>query len=204
MLSLPERDFAGYIFDCDGTLADSMPIHYRAWRHAFRVHGATFDFDWQLFYSLAGVGHQDSVRTLNARFGCQLDPEAVRSTQAEVLEAWFGEVGPIEPVVALARELAGRGAPVSVGSGSSRHHVEKALAAIGLGGFFPVIVSKDDVTQSKPHPETFLRCAELMGVAPQDCLVFEDGQLGIEAAERAGMPWVFVDPAVYGRGDPGL
>lgn len=203
MLQLPDGDFAGYIFDCDGTLADSMPIHYRAWRYAFETHGAKFTFDWELFYSMAGVGHLESVEILNLRFNDTLDPKAVIATQAEALEQCFHEVGPIEPVVTLARELA-RHAPVSVGSGSSRVHVLAALNAIGLEGFFAYIVSKDDVIRSKPDPETFLKCADLMAVAPERCLVFEDGQLGLEAARRAGMATVYIDPVRFGRGNPDL
>ena len=198
MLELPEGDFAGYIFDCDGTLADSMPIHFRAWHHAFTQHGARFRFDWELFYSLAGVGHRDSVELLNERFADTLDPAAVIATQAERLETSFHEVGPIEPVVTIARELAAVH-PVSVGSGSSRRHVLAALEAIGMAEFFEHIVSKDDVSRSKPDPETFLRCAELMGVAPDRCLVFEDGALGLEAAQSAGMATVFVDADRFGR-----
>lgn len=201
MLQLPNRNFAGYIFDCDGTLADSMPVHYRAWRRAFEAHGASFTFDWKLFYSLAGIGHADSIRMLNERFGDRLDPDGVMASQAEFLETTFDQVGPIAPVVALARELARR-APVAVGSGSSRAHVLSALKAIGMAGFFEHIVSKDDVCRSKPDPETFLKCAELMGVPPQDCLVFEDGEPGLVAAERAGMATVYVDPERFGSGDP--
>jgi len=203
MLQLPSGNFAGYIFDCDGTLADSMPIHFRAWRNAFETHRASFDFDWKLFYSLAGIGHRDSVLLLNERFGDRLDPAAVAGTQAATLDTLFAEVGPIEPVVALARSLA-KTHPVSVGSGSSRLHVLAALDAIGLGGFFEHIVSKDDVTRSKPDPETFLKCAEQMGVPAEQCLVFEDGELGLEAARRAGMATVFVDPELYGGGNPDL
>lgn len=198
-LTLPVGDFAGYIFDCDGTLADSMPPHYRAWRYAFEKHQAKFDFTWELFYSLAGTGLHDSVRILNERFGDNLDPETLVNTQSEDLEKEFERIEPIEPVVTLARELA-RIHPVSVASGGGKMHVHETLKAIGLEGFFPVIVTKDDVINSKPAPDTFLKAAELMGVAPEKCLVFEDSKLGLDAAEAAGMQWVYIEPELYSAG----
>lgn len=198
-LQLPDGPFSGYIFDCDGTLADSMPPHYRAWLEAFRKHGAKFEFTWELFYSMAGTGLHDSVKILNKRFGDTLDPEAVVNTQSAYLEAAFEHMLPIEPVVMLARELA-KTDPVSVASGGGRHHVLSTLRVIGMEDFFKVIVTKDDVVHSKPHPETFLKAAELMGVPAGECLVFEDSKLGLQAAESAGMRWVYIEPDLYSAG----
>ena len=93
---------------------------------------------------------------------------------------------PIEPVIALVQKYYGK-IPMSVGTGGHREAVEKTLEIIGLRKYFDILVTANDVTKFKPHPETFLRCAELMNVAPADCEVFEDGDLGIEAARRAGM-----------------
>lgn len=198
-LQLPEGDFAGYIFDCDGTLADSMPPHFRAWRYAFEKHKAKFDFTWDLFYSMAGTGLHDSVRLLNERFGDTLDPEEVVHTQSEKLTAEFQHMKPIEPVVSIARELH-KLHPVAVASGGGREHVEETLTAAGVRELFDVVVTKDDVTHSKPHPESFLKAAELMGVPPEKCLVFEDSKLGLQAAEAAGMKWVYIPPEVYSVG----
>jgi len=95
-------------------------------------------------------------------------------------------VTPIEPVIALVQKYHGK-MPMSVGTGGHREAVEKTLEIIGLRKYFDILVTANDVTKHKPHPETFLRCAELMNVAPAECEVFEDGDLGIEAARRAGM-----------------
>lgn len=198
-VTIPNGDFSGYIFDCDGTLADSMPPHYRAWCHAFEKHNAKFDFTWELFYSMAGAGLHDSVRILNQRFSDTLDPEAVVTTQSAYLEEELHRVEPIEPVITLARELA-RTHPVSVASGGGRHHVHETLKAVGLEGFFSIIVTKDDVIHGKPAPDTFLKAAELMGVPPEKCLVFEDSKLGLKAAEAAGMQWVYIEPDLYSAG----
>ncbi len=198
-IQLPEGDFAGYIFDCDGTLADSMPPHFRAWRYAYEKYGAKFDFTWDLFYSLAGVGLIESVQLLNERFGDNLDPVAVVEAQSQRLAEEFAHMQPIEPVVTIARELH-KTHPVAVASGGSREQVEETLVAAGVRDLFDVVVTKDDVTHSKPHPESFLRAAELMGVPPEKCLVFEDSKLGIKAAETAGMQWVYIEPELYSAG----
>lgn len=198
-LLLPEGRFAGYIFDCDGTLADSMPPHFMAWRKAFEEHDANFDFTWELFYTLAGTGLHESVRLLNRRFRDTLDPDAVVRTQSRYLDETFQYMRPIEPVVQLARELAQKH-PVAVASGGGREHVMATLKAIGLEHFFRVIVTQEDVARSKPAPDAFLKAAELMGVPPEQCLVFEDSKLGLQAAETAGMRWVYVEPEHYSAG----
>lgn len=199
MLTLPEGDFAGYIFDLDGTLADSMPLHYAAWREAFLRNNAKFDFTWAIFYSMAGIGHADSVRILNDRFQDTLEPEAVLAVQSEHFTAHFHTMQPIEPLVELARKFA-QTHPISIASGGERHHVHETLRIIGIDELFSIVVSKDDVANSKPAPDSFLLAAEKMGVEPQKCLVFEDSQNGIQAADAAGMQSVYVDPAVYSSG----
>ncbi|MBE0668196.1 MAG: HAD-IA family hydrolase, partial [Bacteroidales bacterium] len=95
-------------------------------------------------------------------------------------------VMPTEPVAALVRKYNGI-LPMAVGTGGHREAVEKTLEITGLRKYFDIIVTANDVEQHKPDPETFLRCAELMSVEPVFCEVFEDGDLGIEAAHRAGM-----------------
>ncbi len=193
MIDLPKGNHLAYIFDCDGTLADSMPAHYRAWKHAFESHGAVFDFTWELFYQQAGVGMHDSVINLNQQFNDTLEPDAVIETYNDKMLEEHDTVGPIEPVLLLARRLAQK-YPVAVASGGSREHVTKTLRLIDALELFPVIITKEDVVNSKPAPDTFLLAAEKLGVEPERCLVFEDSQLGLEAARRAGMDSVFIDP----------
>ena len=192
----PTRTYAGYIFDCDGTLVDSMPLHFRAWRAAFRQHGASFDFDWALFVSRAGMPLETTVEALNQQFGSTLDPKRVVEVQLATYRTLLAEVTAIEPVVAFARQVAASGAQVSVASGGQRPEVETSLRSIGLLDLFRLIVAGNEVAHGKPDPEILLRCAEGMGVAPEDCLVIEDGELGIEAARRAGMDWVRVEAVV--------
>lgn len=190
---IPEYPFKGYIFDCDGTLADSMPLHYKAWNHAFTTHQARFDFTWELFYAMAGTGLHRSVELLNQRFDDSLDPHAVVATQSKVFFEAMHTLQPIHSVVDIARSTVSRLA-MSVASGGGRQHVHETLHIIGVAHLFEVVVTQEDVLHSKPAPDLFLLAAEKMGVDPQHCLVFEDSLLGIEAAERAGMQAVYIEP----------
>ena len=188
----PTRDYAGYIFDCDGTLVDSMPLHFRAWRAAFRHYGATFDFDWQLFVSRAGMPLEQTVEALNLQFSTTLDPKRVVEMQLTTYRSMLASVPPIEPVVEFAKLVAAR-AKLAVASGGQRVEVERSLRQVGILDLFSVIVAGNEVTRGKPDPEILLRCAEGLGVSPRDCLVIEDAELGIEAARRADMDWVRVE-----------
>lgn len=191
------RDYEGYIFDLDGTLADSMPIHFRSWRQAFVEHGAKFDFTWQLFYQYAGAGGLDTIVSLGERHGQELPAEAIMALQHDLLIAGLPTVEPIAQVVAIAQQLKAAGAAVCVASGGERDHVLDTLRVIGLENFFPVVVTKDDVVNSKPHPETFLLAAERLGVNPRRCIVFEDSLLGVQAATSAHMDYVYLAPDMH-------
>lgn len=194
--SLPVREYSAFIFDCDGTLADSMPLHQQAWIHAFRKHGATFEFGWDLFMSRAGKTLELTVSELNAQFGLNLDPTRVAADQRAHYDALAPGVLALEEVVAFARDRASAGFPVSVASGGDATTVRQTLRTIGVSELFPVVVTAEEVTHGKPAPDLFLLAAQRMGVAPEHCLVFEDSLLGIEAAERAGMGAVLVTRGV--------
>jgi HAD superfamily hydrolase (TIGR01509 family) len=189
-IAFPDKEYDGYIFDCDGTLADSMTLHHRAWRYAMKEGGATFDYTWEIFNSLAGVGHEDTVRKVNVTYNQHLDPVAVTKTK----EAWYAqhveEVGPITPMVEYVRRLLDDGAKMAVASGGPRDLVLRTLKAIRLEGAFMAVVTQDDISRSKPDPEIFLKAAYLLGVDPHKCVVFEDSLLGIAGAKAAGMDWV--------------
>ncbi|MEO0796500.1 MAG: HAD family phosphatase [Verrucomicrobiota bacterium] len=199
-IELPDGETHAYIFDCDGTLADSMPMHYRAWKQAFEKNSAKFPFTWELFYSMAGAGMYDSVVILNERYQDDLDPDTVVRDQDQFLRHELDSVEPIHQVVELAKELKEKGFPIAVASGGDRAHVESTLTYCGIIDLFDAIVTKNDVERSKPAPDGFLKAAELLSVAPEKCVVFEDSQLGITAAETCGMRWVFIDPEIYSGG----
>ncbi|MFI5356367.1 MAG: HAD family hydrolase [Opitutales bacterium] len=190
-LEIPPGEFAGYIFDLDGTLVDTMPLHYRAWRDTLRAFGLNQDLDEDLFYALGGTPTVRVAEMFNERYGTNFDPVALYNAKEHRFAALMPAAPLIGPVVDFARTVA-RTHPVSVASGGPREVVRRTLAERHLAALFPVVVAADDVAHGKPAPDTFLLAAERMGVAPRHCLVFEDADLGIQAAEAAGMRWVRV------------
>jgi HAD superfamily hydrolase (TIGR01509 family) len=196
-LEVPAGDFQGFIFDLDGTLAESMVIHHRAWRVALEAHGASFEFGWELFNSRAGMSHEQTVVELNVQFGLSLDPDAVAYAQRAEYERMLAGVTAIDEVVHFARTHAE--SSLAVASGGDRRLVERTLELIGVRELFPVVVVAADVPRGKPEPDIFLLAASRLGVAPDRCVVFEDGALGILAAERAGMRTVLI-PGPVARG----
>ncbi len=185
----PEKLYSGYIFDCDGTLADSMPVHYVAWDQTVRQLGG--QFPEALFYSLGGVPSTEIVRILNAKFGTDLDPQTVADEKEQLYLEKLKSVRPIEEVAQFAREVA-QFAKVAVASGGILPAVTRTLEAIGFANHFQVLVTNEDVQRGKPFPDIFLEAARRMRVDPSDCLVFEDSPSGIQAAKAAGMDYVLV------------
>ena len=192
MLTFDPARYDAAIFDCDGTLVDSMPVHHAAWRAAFDAFGAPFDFTWDLFLRRAGMTLEATVEELNRQFHCDLPPVPVSDAQREEFRRRSDSIGPIDHVVRFARAVAQRH-PVAVASGSTLASVEHALKRSGLLGCFRTIVSAGDVSAGKPAPDAFLLAASRLDVAPERCLVLEDGDLGLEAARRAGMDAYRVD-----------
>jgi beta-phosphoglucomutase-like phosphatase (HAD superfamily) len=188
---LPHGDHRAFIYDCDGTLVDSMSLHFWAWRQALAEAGAGFEFSWTLFKTRAGMTLVHTVEELNRQFGERLDAVAVARRQHQFFAQAVHRVTPVDAVVAHARAI-GDPRIQSVASGGSRHIVEQELVAIGVRELFSVVVCAEDVARSKPDPEMFLLCADRLGVAPKHCLVFEDSEFGIRPAEAAGMAWVRV------------
>ena len=186
-----EPHIQALIFDCDGTLADTMALHYLAWQETVqRFNG---EFSEKLFYELAGASNAQIVAVLNETYGYQLDPEKAAYQKDERFLKHLPQAKPIAPVVAIARDYKGR-LPMAVATGGTPVSPIR-LAAIGLTDFFDTIVTSHDVAHPKPAPDIFLECARRLNVAPKYCHVFEDGELGIEGAKRAGMtvsdvrPW---------------
>lgn len=193
ILDLPDRDFDGYIFDCDGTLVDSMPLHFRAWVTSFEYHKAPWQWTEDEFYANAGVPDRITTMELNERYGASIDPDSVHDYKVEWYSRHLADLQPVGPVAALAKRYHAEGRKISVASGSDLSIVEPSLEVTGLRDLFEIIVTPKDVKHGKPAPDMFLLAAEKMGVAPGECLVFEDGQAGIDAANAGGMASVFVE-----------
>jgi len=190
-LDIPPGDFAGYIFDLDGTLIDTMPLHYRAWDAAMRRAGLKGTLDEELFYSLGGVPTRRVAELIAKHYGLTIDVDHVFYEKEKVFMEIQKDARLIAPTVAFAREAA-KTRPLAVASGGPREVVKRSLEIAGLAALFKAVVTADDVVHGKPAPDMFLLAAKLLGVAPERCLVFEDAEPGIQGALAAGMKVVRV------------
>ncbi len=176
----------GLIFDLDGTLADTMPFHFRGWRRACQKFGADIDtaFLRQHMGTPGWIIADEIIKKCNLRGFVTVD----QIMEVKLLEFHREQhlVKPITPVADIVKKYWGT-LPMAVGTGGHREAAERTLEVIGLRKYFDIIITANDVENFKPHPETFLKCATLMCVEPKFIEVFEDGDLGIEAARNAGM-----------------
>jgi beta-phosphoglucomutase family hydrolase len=190
-LKLPVGNFRAYLFDCDGTIVDSMPLHYIAWKAALGEWGC--EFDEELFYAWGGKPTDVIISTLNEMNGLKMPVEALAQYKEELYFDLLPRLKVIPEVVEHIEARHGQ-LPFAVVSGGRRSSVVRSLTALGLLEKFETIVGADDYTRGKPAPDAFLLAAERLGVAPADCLVFEDTEIGIQAATAAGMASVKVPP----------
>ncbi len=189
MISLVTPQIKGLIFDCDGTLADTLPMHYAAWECTLAELDLPFPEDF--FDEFNGVTTVHILELLGERNQVDIDiPRAAELKEALVAER-ISTCDPIEPVVRVAKHFHGR-LPMSVASGGIRLNVDGVIDVIGMNGAFDAVYTASDDLPGKPNPDIFLAAAKRMGVAPETCLVFEDGAMGFEAARRANMPFVDV------------
>ena len=189
-LTIPAGHFAAYIFDCDGTLADTMPLHYRAWKRLVEEQGGSLSEE--LFYQLGGRPTEQIIALLRDQHGLKVDDVVgLGQRKEEYFVELIHEVRPIESVLQVARQWHAI-KPLAVASGGFRRNVELTLDVIGSRSLFTTLVCVEDCARAKPFPDPFLEAARRLNVPPEQCLVFEDSPLGVQAAEAAGMKWVFV------------
>ena len=193
---------AALIFDCDGTLAHTMPLHWRAWEQTVREHG--IHFTEERFYQLGGVPARHILAMLFAEQGrTGLDPHRIAKEKEERYLQLLPEVTPIEPVVELARVCRGR-VPMAVATGGSRPAIPRVLEALGILDWFGAVVTSQDVQNPKPAPDTFLEAARRLGVDPRQCRAYEDTDIGLTAIRAAGMDAVDVRPWYLQPGSVGF
>jgi beta-phosphoglucomutase family hydrolase len=190
-LRLPPGSFGAYLFDCDGTIADSMPLHYMAWTKALAEWNCAFDE--QLFYTLGGTPVAEIVSMLNKKQGLNMPVEGVSSRKENLYMELLPQLKAVPEVVEHIDAQHGR-IPFAVVSGSTRESVTASLDSLKLLDRFDTMVCAGDYKKSKPDPECFLLAASKLGVAPESCLVFEDTDMGIQAARAAGMASVKIPP----------
>lgn len=197
-LEIPPGDFAGYIFDLDGTLIDTMPLHYRAWDVAMRRAGLKVALDEDLFYSLGGVPTLRVAEIIARHYGLTVDAHRVFHEKESLFLELQKDAQVIAPTVEFARKMAATH-PLAIASGGTHDIVGRSLEVTGLKSLFKVVVAADDVVHGKPAPDMFLLAAQRLGVPPDRCLVFEDAEPGIQGALAAGMQVVRVPSRQIGR-----
>lgn len=183
-LKLPAGKFKAYLFDCDGTIADSMGLHYIAWQQALGEQGCEFSED--LFYALGGVSVAEIIQRLNHERGLHMPVAEVEKRKEALYYENLPQLKAIPEVLEHIEASHGR-IPFAVVSGSTRESVTKSLSLLKILDKFDVLVCAGDYRNSKPDPEPFLVAAKALGVEPRDCLVFEDSDMGIQSATAAGM-----------------
>jgi HAD superfamily hydrolase (TIGR01509 family) len=188
-LKIPAGNFRAYLFDCDGTIADSMPLHYIAWTKALAEWSCPFDEE--LFYAWGGKPPVEIVSELNRMHGPNMPVESAATRKEQLYYELLPQLQPVAEVLEHIDAMHGR-VPFAVVSGSTRESVIKSLTTLGLLDKFDTIVGSEEYKRSKPAPDGFLTAAARLSVAPKDCLVFEDTDLGIQAATAAGMASVRV------------
>jgi beta-phosphoglucomutase family hydrolase len=190
-LKLPAGSFRAYLFDCDGTIVDSMPLHYKAWKKSLAEWNC--EFEEALFYSWGGRPVREIVSELNERNGLNMPVDALATRKEGLYHEQLAQLKVIPEVLEHIEAQHGR-IPFAVVSGSRRTSVVGSLSKLDLLDKFDTLVCAEDYKNGKPAPDAFLLAAARLGVPPEDCLVFEDTALGIQAATAAGMASVLVPP----------
>lgn len=190
-LKIPDGEFSAYLFDCDGTIADSMPLHYIAWKLALGEWNC--EFDEKLFYGWGGMPIVEIVARLNRERGLNMPVETVADRKENLYFELLPQLKAVPEVLEYIEAKHGQ-VPFGVVSGSALISVTASLATLNLLDRFDTLVCAGDYKKSKPDPEGFLLAATRLGVAPESCLVFEDTDMGIQAATAAGMASVRVPP----------
>jgi HAD superfamily hydrolase (TIGR01509 family) len=188
-LPLPAGSFKAYLFDCDGTIVDSMPLHYVAWNHALGEWNCTFPE--KTFYAWGGWPVTRIIAQLNEDQGLTMPLDTVAKRKEALYYEVLSQLKAVPEVVEHIDDQYGK-IPFAVVSGSTRESVTASLRTLGLLDKFETLVCAGDYQRSKPDPEAFLMAAARLGIAPEDCLVFEDTEMGIAAATAAGMASVKV------------
>ena len=188
---IPEKPYEAFLYDCDGTLADSMVPHIEAWveavgRHRVRIPGS-------LITELAGMPATKTVEEINRRYGSRLDPEKIAQEKEDLFhDHYLHRVTAIDSVVENLKANHGK-VKIGIVSGGRTRIVHKTLEMLGIANLVDVVICAEDVAHGKPDPEPYLIAAARLGIHPDHCLVFEDGELGIQSAMNAGMDWVRIE-----------
>ncbi|UCH21254.1 MAG: HAD family phosphatase [Deltaproteobacteria bacterium] len=188
----------GFIFDCDGTLADTMPLHMEAWCETFADYGE--DCPYEFVFKLRGTPVEQIVELFNQKFGRKINAKNFAQDKNRRAHEKLKQAKPIDPVIRIVKKYRGK-LPMAVASGGTRQNVILTLEVIGLSNHFDAVITSDENLKPKPAPDIFLEIARRLKVDPRFCQVFEDGDVGLQAARKAGMVATDVRPYIL---EPGL
>jgi HAD superfamily hydrolase (TIGR01509 family) len=191
LTDLSQGDYKAFLYDCDGTLADNMQAHKDTYVQVAASKGLAIDP--AIIDEFAGFPIPAVVQEINKRYNSQFDPEEFTALKSALFYEEF--IGLTKPVQFVVDHLVSHAGKVKIGvvSGGSRMMIGKTLAVLGIDALVEVLVCAEDTARGKPFPDPFLLAAGQLGLAPESCLVFEDGSPGVKAAEAAGMDWIRVD-----------
>ena len=193
---LTAGDYEAFLYDCDGTLADNMPAHAETYVAIAKQYNVAMDP--AIIDELAGWPILNVVEELNRRYQADMDPAEFTARKAKLyFEEYLSKALPITYVVDHLKANAAK-VRIAVVSGGDRRAVQHTLDVVGVSDYVEAMVCAGETPRGKPFADPFLKAAELLGVDPKKCLVFEDGKPGTDAAEAAGMHWVRIDQFKFG------
>jgi HAD superfamily hydrolase (TIGR01509 family) len=181
------------IFDLDGTLSDSLPVHIASWHSVCEKLKCTFDE--KIIVEMTGMPTINFAERIKKEQNLEIGAEEIVRMKQQEFWRNINRIKPHDAVIDLMKDAHGK-IPMAVGTGASRTSAMLQMKELEIDHLFDFIVTADDVIHHKPEPETFLKCAEMMNIEPRFCQVFEDGELGMQAAQTAGMMLTDVRPFV--------
>lgn len=191
LTELTRGAYKAFLYDCDGTLADNMEDHKKTYVMVASQGGV--QIDPEIVDELAGYPIPEVVEEINKRYNSDFNPQTFELSKSDLFyKEFIPQTKPIAYVVNHLKASVGK-YKIGVVSGSPRRMIQKTLEVLGIDTMVDVMICAEDYEKGKPSPDPFLMAAEKLGVEPGACVVFEDGDPGVKAAEAAGMKWIRID-----------
>ncbi|MFN8291406.1 MAG: HAD family phosphatase [Chitinophagaceae bacterium] len=185
------KQYKAFLFDLNGTMIDDMHYHVKAWHRIFNELGASISMEEMKSHSY-GKNPEVIERVMPGRFTAEEKKVMSIEKEKQYQEEFRPHLALIKGLDTFLQKTSAAGIKMAIGSAAITMNIDFVLDGLNIRHYFDAIVSADDVIKSKPDPETYLKCAAQLNVAPEECLVFEDVPKGTESAMRAGMDCVVI------------